>query len=51
MENNKKKYFSYSKPGKGKYRCLKCGFVIELDDNEELPLCPMCGFEEFELIE
>lgn len=31
------------KPGKGRYRCTKCGEVIRLDDNSDtLPPCPRC---------
>lgn len=45
------KYISMTTPGAGKYRCLKCGFEIELKDGDVLPVCPMCGFEEFEKVE
>ncbi|WP_131840398.1 zinc ribbon-containing protein [Acetobacteroides hydrogenigenes] len=31
------------KPGKGTYKCTKCGVVITLDDNTDtLPPCPKC---------
>jgi len=31
------------KPGKGLYKCRKCGEVIRLDDNTDtLPPCPKC---------
>ncbi len=31
------------KPGKGVYKCNKCGEVIKLDDNSDtLPPCPKC---------
>ena len=31
------------KPGIGKYKCMKCGFILELDDaTDTLPPCPKC---------
>jgi DNA-directed RNA polymerase subunit RPC12/RpoP len=31
------------KPGKGKYKCTKCGQIVVLDDNTDaLPPCPKC---------
>jgi len=37
-------YTTGEKPGKGKYKCLKCGLVITLDDDTDtLPPCPRCG--------
>lgn len=36
------------KPGKGRYKCKKCGFVLTLDDNTDtLPPCPKCHYTEF----
>ena len=36
------------KPGKGKYRCTKCGLVITLDDaTDTLPPCPKCANTTF----
>lgn len=36
-------YTTGEKPGKGHYKCEKCGGVIRLDDNSDtLPPCPMC---------
>ncbi|QGG46478.1 zinc ribbon-containing protein [Heliorestis convoluta] len=32
------------KPGKGSYKCEKCRYVAELQDNEELPVCPICKY-------
>jgi DNA-directed RNA polymerase subunit RPC12/RpoP len=32
------------KPGKGKYKCTKCGQIVVLDDNTDpLPPCPKCN--------
>lgn len=32
------------KPGKGTYRCNKCGTTVTLDDNTDtLPPCAKCG--------
>lgn len=37
------------KPGKGKYKCKKCGQIVELDDSTDtLPPCPKCNHTEFE---
>lgn len=45
---SKKIYHSYTKPGVGKYWCVACHYFIELkSDDEELPVCPFCGVEEF----
>ena len=39
------------KPGKGTYRCKKCGTVVRLDDNTDtLPPCPKCSGTEFDKI-
>ncbi len=36
-------YKTGEKPGKGNYKCCKCGFVIHLNDNADaLPPCPKC---------
>ncbi|NOU17355.1 MAG: hypothetical protein HOO91_07350 [Bacteroidales bacterium] len=36
-------YTTGEKPGKGLYKCVKCGEVIRLDDNSDvLPPCPQC---------
>ena len=43
-------YFSNTQPGAGTYRCQKCGYEMTLQDNEELPLCPMCGFDKWDKI-
>lgn len=38
-----KTYNSGEKPGKGTYKCTKCGNVITLEQNsDELPVCPRC---------
>lgn len=37
------------KPGKGKYKCRKCGKMIVLDDNsDKLPRCPKCDYTKFD---
>jgi DNA-directed RNA polymerase subunit RPC12/RpoP len=39
------------KPGKGSYKCKKCGQVVVLDDsNDTLPPCPKCNNTEFDKI-
>lgn len=44
-------YTSGEKPGKGTYKCKKCGKEITLDDNmRELPLCPVCGHDKWDKI-
>lgn len=31
------------KPGKGVYKCTRCGQIVVLDDNSDtLPPCPTC---------
>lgn len=35
-------------PGKGTYRCTKCGFLVHLyRDDEKLPACPACMHSEY----
>lgn len=37
-------YKTGEKPGVGRYRCLKCGEVIRLDQSTDtLPPCPVCA--------
>jgi DNA-directed RNA polymerase subunit RPC12/RpoP len=37
------------KPGKGTYKCKKCGKVITLDNAEDkLPPCPVCNHTEWD---
>ncbi len=44
-------YKTGEKPGKGKYKCMKCSFVITLKSNDEiLPECPVCKIREYEKI-
>jgi DNA-directed RNA polymerase subunit RPC12/RpoP len=36
-------YATGDKPGKGTYKCTRCGKTIVLeDDTQELPVCPKC---------
>jgi DNA-directed RNA polymerase subunit RPC12/RpoP len=36
------------KPGKGLYKCLKCGQLARLDDDTDtMPPCPTCNGTEF----
>lgn len=44
-------YTTGEKPGKGTYRCLHCGQLVELkSDDEQLPPCPNCHHEKFEKV-
>ena len=37
-------YTTGEKPGKGTYKCVKCGTTVRLDDNSDtLPPCPSCN--------
>lgn len=37
-------YRTGEKPGKGTYKCTKCGEIIRLDDDSDtLPPCPRCN--------
>ncbi|MCK5225001.1 hypothetical protein KAR04_09515, partial [Candidatus Calescamantes bacterium] len=39
------------KPGKGRYRCTKCGQVVVFDNaSDTLPPCPKCNNAEFEKV-
>ena len=40
------KFLTGQKVLTGKYKCLKCGYILTVDENSVLPICPMCGFEE-----
>ncbi|WP_041669188.1 zinc ribbon-containing protein [Acetobacterium woodii] len=36
------------KPGKGTYKCTKCGQLVVLDDSSDtLPPCPKCSNTKF----
>ncbi|MHB8793314.1 MAG: zinc ribbon-containing protein [Thermoleophilia bacterium] len=36
------------KPGKGTYRCAKCGQIVVLnDETDTLPPCPTCNGTKF----
>ncbi len=36
-------YSTGEKPGKGTYRCVVCGQLVVLDDDDDtLPPCPKC---------
>jgi DNA-directed RNA polymerase subunit RPC12/RpoP len=44
-------FTSGEKPGKGTYKCQKCGKEISLEnDSQELPVCPVCGHEKWNKI-
>ena len=35
-------------PGKGKYRCMKCGYRLTLEsDDDILPKCPKCFYSDW----
>ncbi|MBI1178755.1 hypothetical protein GC207_15090 [bacterium] len=39
------------KPGVGRYKCQKCGEIVELDDNTDtLPPCPKCHGTEYDRV-
>ena len=41
-------YKTGDNPGKGTYRCTKCGFLVHLYDNDgKLPACPACMHSEY----
>lgn len=41
-------YKADTKPGKGTYICIKCGYKITLaSDDEILPICPACGSTDY----
>lgn len=40
------------KPGKGAYRCVRCGFLVHIyDDDDKLQACPACMHTEFVKVE
>ncbi len=40
------------KPGKGQYKCKKCGKVITLDnEKDKLPSCPVCNHTEWDKLD
>ena len=43
----KRVYKSGEVPGAGKFRCIVCGYVLEIKAGEALPACPKCGVEEY----
>lgn len=34
-------------PQEGIYRCMSCGFQLELKQGQLVPPCPKCAFREF----
>ncbi len=39
------------KPGKGTYRCRRCGTTVTLDDPDDtLPPCPKCDGTDFDKV-
>ena len=43
-------YTSGDKPGKGTYKCQQCGKEVTIEENEELPICPVCGYDKWDKI-
>lgn len=42
-------YQTGDKPGKGVYECTICGEIVVIDnDDQELPVCPVCGGTVYE---
>ena len=40
-------YYTYDKPGAGRYKCKKCPYEVDIVEGEALPICPVCGAEEW----
>ena len=39
-------------PGKGTYKCTRCGKIITLEnDTDALPVCPKCGNKTWTKVE
>lgn len=36
-------------PQNGTYRCITCGYKVELKKGDIIPKCPVCGKTEYEL--
>jgi len=48
---NKIMHKTGTNPGKGTYKCRKCGKEIKLEDDiKTLPECPVCGHDEWDKI-
>ena len=44
-------YSTGDRPGKGRYRCVKCGEIVALDDDSDtLPPCSSCDATEWKKI-
>ena len=42
------KFKSGTAPGKGTYKCTRCGKIVILETDEDLlPTCPKCGNENY----
>ena len=35
----------------GNYKCVACTYVFEAEDGDVLPICPICGFDQYILVE
>ncbi len=47
-ENEKKTFKAGTAPGIGQYKCMVCGLIIPLNNEDEiLPTCPKCGSKVF----
>lgn len=44
-------YNSGDKPGKGSYKCINCGTIVVIEnDDDALPICPVCHHTIFEKV-
>jgi DNA-directed RNA polymerase subunit RPC12/RpoP len=37
-------------PESGTYKCTRCGYKIQLNKGDTVPVCPKCGNKVFEFI-
>lgn len=36
-------------PQTGTYKCIACGYKVELKKGDTIPVCPVCGKKDYEL--
>jgi rubrerythrin len=36
-------------PLTGSYKCVACGYKVELKKGDKIPVCPICGQRDYEL--